>query len=150
MKLISAKQLCRMIKGKSKTILVTLQAIEKNSAPRNGTLSKRWESLLENYKMVFLDDQPGYPPKRSVELGISVEEGTESLSKPGYRLSPAELDELKSQLTLLVKHGLIRPSNSPWCAPVLFTTKKDGSLRMGLDYRALNKKTVRISDPCLV
>jgi hypothetical protein len=52
-KLLSAKQLCRMVKGKSKTILVTLQAIEKNSAPRTGTLSKRWECLLENYKMVF-------------------------------------------------------------------------------------------------
>jgi hypothetical protein len=50
-----------MVKGKSKTILVTLQAIEKNSAPRNGTLSKRWESLLENYKMAFPDEQSGYP-----------------------------------------------------------------------------------------
>jgi hypothetical protein len=56
-KLLSAKQLCRMVKGKSKTILVTLQAIGKNSAPRNGTLSKRWESFLENYKMVFPDEQ---------------------------------------------------------------------------------------------
>jgi hypothetical protein len=94
-KLLSAKQLCRMVKGKSKTVLVTLQAIEKNSAPRNGTLSKRWEHILEMYKMVFLDEQAGYPPKRSDELGINVEEGTEPLSKPAYRLSPAELDELK-------------------------------------------------------
>jgi hypothetical protein len=52
-KLLSAKHLCSMVKGKSKTVLVTLQAIEKNSAPRNGTFSKRCESLLENYKMVF-------------------------------------------------------------------------------------------------
>jgi hypothetical protein len=96
-KLHLAKQLCRMVKGKYRTVLVTLQAIEKNSAPRNGILSKRWESLLENYKTVFPDEQPGYPPKRSVELGINVEEGTESLSKPAYRLSPAELDELKSR-----------------------------------------------------
>jgi hypothetical protein len=86
-KLLSAKQLCRMVKGKSKTILVTLQAIERNSAPRNETLSKRWESLLENFKMVFPDEQPGHPPKRSVELGINVEEGAEPLSKPAYRLS---------------------------------------------------------------
>jgi hypothetical protein len=70
-KLLSAKQLSRMVKGKSKTILVNLQDIEKNSAPRNATLSKRWESLLENYKMVVPDEQPGYPPKRSVELGIN-------------------------------------------------------------------------------
>jgi hypothetical protein len=57
--------------------------------------------------MVFPNEQPGYPPKRSVELGINVEEGTESLSKPAYRLSPAELDELKTQLTLLLEKGLI-------------------------------------------
>jgi hypothetical protein len=130
--------------------LVTLQAIENNSAPRNGTLSKRWESLLENYKMVFPDEQPGYPPKRSVELGINVEEGTKPLSKPAYRLSPAELDELKTQLTLLLDKGIIRPSTSPWGAPVLFTTKKDGSLRMCLDNRAFNKRLSRISVPCLV
>jgi hypothetical protein len=66
MKLLSAKQLCRMVKGKSKTILVTLQAIGNNSALSNGTLSKRWERLLEKYKMVFTDEHPGYPPKRSL------------------------------------------------------------------------------------
>jgi hypothetical protein len=70
-KLLSAQQLCRMVEGKSKTILVTLQAIEKNSAPRNGTLSKRWESPLETYKMVFPDEQPGCRPGRSVELGLN-------------------------------------------------------------------------------
>jgi hypothetical protein len=139
-KLLSAKQLRRMVEGKSETILVTLQAIEKNSALRNETLSKCWENLLENYKMAFPDEQPGYPPKRSVELGINVEEGTEPHSKPAYRLSPAELDELKAQLTLPLEKGLIQLSTSPWGAPVLFTTKKDGSLRMCLDYWALNKK----------
>jgi Reverse transcriptase (RNA-dependent DNA polymerase) len=146
-KLLSDKQLCRMVKGKSKTVFATLQAIERNSAPRNGTLSKRWESILEKYKMVFPDEQPGYPSKRSVELGINVEEGTEPLSKPAYRLSPAELDELKTQLTLLLKKGLIIPSTSPWGALVLFTTKKNGSLRMCLDCRALNKKTVKYKCP---
>jgi hypothetical protein len=123
-KLLLAKQLCRMVKGKSKTVLVTLQAIEKNCPPRNGTLSKRWESLLENNKMVFPDEQPGCPPKRSVELGINVEEGTEPLSKPAYRLSPAELDELKTQLTLLLEQGQKIPSNTPWSAPVLLQQRR--------------------------
>jgi hypothetical protein len=54
-KLLLAKQLCRMVKGKSKTVLFTLQAIESNSAPRNGTLYKLWESLLDNYNLVFPD-----------------------------------------------------------------------------------------------
>jgi hypothetical protein len=119
----------------------------RNSAPINGTFSKRWESLLENFNIVFLVEQPGYSPKRSVGLGINVEEGTEPLSKPSYRLSPAELDELKTQLTSLLGQGLIRPSTSPWGAPVLFTTKKHGALRMCLDYRALNKKSVKNKFP---
>jgi hypothetical protein len=92
-KLLSAKQLFRMVEGKSIPVLVTQQAIEKNSAPRNGTLSKRWESLLDNYTMVFPDEQPGYRHIRSVELGIHVEEVSEPLSKPAYQLSPAELEE---------------------------------------------------------
>jgi hypothetical protein len=52
--------------------------------------------------MVFPDEQPGYPPKRSVEFGINVEEGNEPLSRPAYRLSPEELNELETQLTLLL------------------------------------------------
>jgi hypothetical protein len=59
------------------------------------------------------------------------------------------LNELKTQLTLLLKIGLIRPGTSPWGAPVLSTTKKDGSLRICLDYRALSKKTVKNKCPLL-
>jgi hypothetical protein len=66
--------------------------------------------------------------------------------KPVYRLSPAEQNELKSQIELLLEEGLIRPSFSRWGAPVLFAPKKDGGLRMCLDYRALNKLTVK--DKC--
>jgi hypothetical protein len=76
--------------------------------------------------MVFPGEQPGYRPKRSVKLGINVEEGTEPLSNPAYRLSLAELDELKTLLTLLLENGLLKPSTRG--APVLFTTKKDKSL----------------------
>jgi hypothetical protein len=68
-------------------------------------------------------------------------------AKPAFRLSPAEMDELKTQLRLLLEKGLIRPSVSPWGAPVLFAPKKDGGLRMCLDYRALNKLTVKNKRP---
>lgn len=58
-------------------------------------------------------------------------------------MSPLELDELRRQLDELLKLGLIKPSVSPWGAPVLFVKKKDGSMRMCIDYRALNKVTIR-------
>jgi hypothetical protein len=69
------------------------------------------------------------------------------VAKPAFRLSPAEMDELKKQLGLLLEKGLVRPSVSPWGAPVLFAPKKDGGLRMWLDYRALNKLTVKNKCP---
>jgi hypothetical protein len=69
-----------MVKVKYKQVLVTLQAIEKRSEPKNGTLSKRWQGPLESYKMVFPDEQPGCQPKRSIELGINIDERIEPLS----------------------------------------------------------------------
>jgi Reverse transcriptase (RNA-dependent DNA polymerase) len=78
-----------------------------------------------------------------VELKIELKEGAKPVSKPVYKLSPAEQDELKAQIELLLEKGLIRPSVSPWGAPVSFPPKKDGGLRMCLDYRALNKLTVK-------
>ena len=62
-------------------------------------------------------------------------------------MSPAELEELQKQLTTLVDQGFIRPSTSPWGAPALFVSKKDGSSRLCIDYRALNRLTVKDSYP---
>jgi hypothetical protein len=78
-------------------------------------------------------------------MEIELEERAKPVTKPAFRLSPAEMDELKNQLSLLLEKGLVRPSVSPWDAPILFAPKKDGGLRMCLDYRALNKLTVKIS-----
>jgi Reverse transcriptase (RNA-dependent DNA polymerase) len=89
------------------------------------------------------------PPRRGVELKIELKEGAEPVSKPVYRLSPAEQNELKSQIEILLEKELIRPSVSPWGAPVLFAKKKDGGLRMCLDHRALNKLTVQDKCPIL-
>ncbi|KAJ8755695.1 hypothetical protein K2173_022639 [Erythroxylum novogranatense] len=66
-----------------------------------------------------------------------------TISIPPYRMAPAELKELKEQLEELLEKGYIRPSSSPWGAPVLFVKKKDGSLRMCVDYRKLNQVTVK-------
>jgi hypothetical protein len=81
-------------------------------------------------------------------MEIALEEGAKPVAKPAFRLSPAEMYELKKQLSLLLETGLIRPSVSPWGAPVLFAPKKDGGLRMCLDYRALNKLTIK--NKCLI
>ena len=68
--------------------------------------------------------------------------GTEPISKAPYRMAPLELKKLKVQIEELVSEGFVRPSTSPWGAPVLFVKKKDGSLRLCIDYRELNKVTI--------
>ena len=77
------------------------------------------------------------------EFCIDVVSGTNPISMPPYRMAPAELKELNEQLKELLDEGFIRPSTSPWGAPVLFVKKKDGSLRLYIDYRQLNKVTIK-------
>ena len=75
------------------------------------------------------------PPVREVKFGIDLIPGTAPISIAPYRMAPAELKELKSQLQELTDKGFVRPSFSPWGAPVLFVKKKDGSMRLCVDYR---------------
>ncbi|KAL0556380.1 hypothetical protein IC582_004893 [Cucumis melo] len=91
----------------------------------------------------FPEELPGLPPHREVEFAIELEPGTVPISRAPYRMAPAELKELKVQLQELLDKGFIRPSVSPWGAPVLFVKKKDGSMRLCIDYRELNKVTVK-------
>ena len=98
------------------------------------------DTLLREYADLFPERLPkGQPPKRKVEFEINTEEGAVPPSKPPYRLSPKEHDELQAQIDELLAQGHIRPSSSPYGAPVLFVPKKDGRWRMCIDYRALNK-----------
>ena len=92
---------------------------------------------------VFPDQLWGMPPVREVEFAIDLVPGTAPISVAPYRFAPAELVELKRQLKELEDQGFIRPSVSPWGAPALFVKKKDGSLRMCIDYRQLNRVTVK-------
>jgi hypothetical protein len=78
-----------------------------------------------------------------VEFGIECVPGTNPISKAPYRMVSSELKELKEQLQELLDKGFIRPSISPWGAPVLFVKKKDGSMRMCIDYWELNKVTIK-------
>lgn len=96
---------------------------------------------------VFPEEIPGLPPIREVEFTIELLPGTIPTSIAPYRMAPAELGELKLQLQELLNKGFIGPSVSPWGALVLFVKKKDGSLRMCIDYRKLNQVTVKNKYP---
>ncbi|GJS56539.1 putative reverse transcriptase domain-containing protein [Tanacetum coccineum] len=92
---------------------------------------------------VFLEDLPGLPPTRPVEFQIDLIPRAAPVAQAPYRLAPSEMKELSEQLQELSDKGFIRPSSSPWGAPVLFVKKKDGSFRMCIDYWKLNKLTVK-------
>ena len=114
----------------------------------NGTEHVAVKNLLVKFKDVFPDDLPsGLPPKRDVDHRIELLPGSEPPTKAPYRMSPAQLDELKKQLNELLEKQFVQPSKSPFGAPVLFVKKKDGSTRMCIDYRALNKVTIKNKYP---
>jgi hypothetical protein len=98
------------------------------------------------YMDVFPDELPGLPPDRDVEFVIELQPGT-AISKRSYRMPPKELAELKKQLQELLDKGYIHPSSSPWGCPALFVKKKDGSLRLCVDYRPLNAVTIKNKYP---
>ncbi|GJR73543.1 putative reverse transcriptase domain-containing protein [Tanacetum coccineum] len=98
---------------------------------------------VRDFPEVFPEDLPGLPPTRQVEFQIDLVPGAAPVARAPYRLAPSEMEELSTQLQELSDKGFIRPSSSPWGAPVLFVKKKDGSFRMCIDYRELNKLTVK-------
>ncbi|GJR23997.1 putative reverse transcriptase domain-containing protein [Tanacetum coccineum] len=106
---------------------------------------KRLEDIpvVREFPEVFPEDLPGLPLIRQVEFQIDLIPGTTPVARAPYRLAPSEMQELSNQLQELSDRGFIRPSTSPWGAPVLFVKKKDGSFRMCIDYRELNKLTVK-------
>ncbi|KAA0037248.1 pol protein [Cucumis melo var. makuwa] len=101
------------------------------------------EPVVRDYPDVFPEELLGLLPHREIQFAIELEPGTVPISKAPYRMAPAELKELKVQLQELLDKGFIRPSVSPWGAPVLFVKKKDESMRLCIDYRELNKVTVK-------
>nr|GEZ14302.1 putative reverse transcriptase domain-containing protein [Tanacetum cinerariifolium] len=103
--------------------------------------------VIHDFPEVFPEDLPGLPPPRRVEFRIDLVPGATPVARAPYRLAPSKLKELSEQLKELFEKGFIRPSSSPLGAPVLFVKKKDGSFRMCIDYRELNKLTIKNKYP---
>jgi hypothetical protein len=103
--------------------------------------------VVRDFPYVFLEELPGMPPDREVEFVIDLLPGTTPISKQSYMMSVEELKELKKQLMELQEARYIRPSSSPWGAPILFVQKKDGSQRMCVNYRSLNDVTIKNKYP---
>ncbi|RHN60629.1 putative nucleotidyltransferase, Ribonuclease H [Medicago truncatula] len=99
--------------------------------------------VVNEFPKVFPDEIPDVPPEREVEFSIDLVPGTKPVSMAPYRMSASELAELKKQLKDLLDKKFVRPSVSPWGAPVLLVKKKDGSMRLCIDYRQLNMRQRR-------
>ena len=99
--------------------------------------------MLQEFSDVFPDEIPGLPPKRDIDFTIELVLGAAPVSKTPYRMSTPEMLEMKMQLQELWEKKHIKPSVSPWGSPILFVKYKHGSLRLCIDYRKLNKVTVK-------
>ncbi|GJW74122.1 putative reverse transcriptase domain-containing protein [Tanacetum coccineum] len=129
----ATNKILRTIKGKIKE---TLKEVTKHQP----ALKEDTELLAEYTAYVLKLRLPGLPPTRQVEFHIELIPGAAPVARAPYRLAPAEMKELAEQLKELSDKGFIRPSSSPWGAPILFVKKKDGSFRMCIDYRELNNR----------
>ena len=101
------------------------------------------EALLQKHKVVFGDLPAGRPPDKGFEHIIELEEGTQVVITTPYRHPKRYKEEIESTIKELLKLGYIKPSSSPFASSVVLVKKKDGTLRMCIDYKALNKKTIK-------
>nr|GEV57031.1 hypothetical protein [Tanacetum cinerariifolium] len=108
-----------------------------------GVKKKEKIVMVRDFPEVFSDGLSGLPSIREIKFRIELIPGETPVAKSPYRLTPSELEELSGQLKELQDKGFIRPSSSPWGVPMLFVKSKDGSFRMCIDYRELNKLTVK-------
>ena len=103
--------------------------------------------ILREYIDVFPKEVSGLPLRRDIDFSIELAPGAVPVSRTPYRMSTPELVELKLQLKKMMDKGYIRPNVSPWGAPILFVKNKDGTLRLCIDYRQLNKVTIKNKYP---
>jgi len=115
---------------------------------KNNTVEKiSMIPVVVEYADVFPDEIPEFPPSRDVDFTIDLIPGAGPVSMAPYRMASMELAELKKQIKNLLEKKFIRPSASPWGAPVLLVKKRDDSSRLCVDYRQLNKLTIKNKYP---
>ncbi|XP_073066032.1 uncharacterized protein [Primulina eburnea] len=140
--LLSASQTLKAMKSGEEVYLAMLSEVKEGTTLALGEIS-----VVQEFLDVFPEELPGTIPDREVEFEINLVPNATPISKAPYRMAPAELKELKEQLQELLDKKQIRLSTSPWGAPVLFVKKKDGSMRLCIDYRELNKITIKNKYP---
>src|SRR5690606_9534601 len=146
--LISISQIKRCINSDMQVFCCLIRQVDEDIKEVIPKSDPQVQELIQEFKEVFPRDLPKVlPPSRSVDHHIDIIPGSIPPSKPTYSLSQHEMKELKKQLDDLLLHGFIRPSKSPYGAPILFVKKKEGDLRMCIDYRALNKQTIKNTYP---
>ena len=139
-KLLSALQFKKGVRRNEPTY-VAVPAVYED--PAEEIIPPEVNQVLKMFGDVMPDQLPkALPPRRGIDHQIELVPGAKPPTKAPYRMAPPELEELRKQLKELLEAGFIRPSKAPFGAPVLFQKKHDGSLRLCIDYRALNKVTV--------
>jgi hypothetical protein len=144
--IISASTFSRQIRRVTEAFALLLNP--ENSGPSLPPSDPQIKEILEEFKDVFPDELPNcLPTTRSQDFKIELVPGATSIKKCLYRLSTKETEELRSQLHDLLEKGFIQPRSCPWGSPIIFANMKDGGFRLCVDYRALNKVTVKNSYP---
>ena len=144
--LMSAKQLVNELQKGTVEECYMVHLLTNGEIVEDSRENELMNKLKKEFPGVFKEEITNMPPDRNVQHVIDTGDAAPVTRAP-YKMSPAELDELKKQLDELLKKGHIKPSTSPWGSPVLFVKKKNGSMRMCVDYRALNKLTIRNKYP---
>ncbi|MCO5596399.1 hypothetical protein L7F22_050460 [Adiantum nelumboides] len=141
---VSASAISSVMKKHLSAYLIFAREVSDCDESNLSVLDKERSMFLQQYSDCFSDSLPSQlPPERLEDHAIDLVPGSSPPNRPSYRVSAAQPKEIMSQVEELLEKGLIQPSSSPFCSPVLLVQKKDGSWRMCIDYRALNKNTIK-------